>query len=380
MEGSWVKLYNILLYKDMWFKTTAEQKVIFLNILLLANHKQKSWVYNGERYSANKGEFITSLDSLVKLGGKDITKQKVRTALKKFEKMGFLEDKSCNRHRRISIVNWDKYQDYCKLEDMDIGFKYQHGTWIKLHRSMLKEDGWIRASAKEKIIKITLLLMVDENTTLEIWKRKIYRFKLGDIKTKLEDIRELSGKDISVQNVRTALKNFEKSKFIKTISCNEGRIINIINFKDYIGNKDGEEEEKVEKDTKKNIKKINKKELKRREKLLEDEQRMKRYEEEFKSFQYYLGRYDTLKYYSKLYGICEFDNGDILMEVRLAETYGEDELIEAMRISCMNGVRSFRYVEGILKNWEVDKKLKENIKKDREEKPGRKEHPLFLFV
>lgn len=112
MEG-WVKLYRELLGKPIWLKSTPEQKTVLITILLSANHKKSEWEWQGVKFKVNEGEFVTSLDSLVKSCGKGITIQNVRSALKKFESYGFLTNKSTKTGRLISIVNWGDYQ--CEL-------------------------------------------------------------------------------------------------------------------------------------------------------------------------------------------------------------------------------------------------------------------------
>ncbi|WP_222705389.1 hypothetical protein [Bacillus testis] len=96
--------------KPIWFESTPEQKTIFITLLMMANHQGKEWEWQGEKYTADPGQFITSLDSIVKNCGKGITIQNVRTALKRFEKYGFLTNQSTNKSRLITIVNWGIYQ------------------------------------------------------------------------------------------------------------------------------------------------------------------------------------------------------------------------------------------------------------------------------
>ncbi|RXI55927.1 conserved phage C-terminal domain-containing protein [Clostridium tetani] len=106
----WISLYRSLLDKPIWQCSTPEQKTIFITILLLANHKEREWEWQGQPYKCKPGQFITSIPSLVERCGKGITTQKVRTALNKFKKYGFLTDKSTNNGRLITIVNWELYQ------------------------------------------------------------------------------------------------------------------------------------------------------------------------------------------------------------------------------------------------------------------------------
>lgn len=109
MQG-WVSLHREILEKAIWTESTPEQKVILITLLLLANHKEKEWEWKGDRYKARPGQFVTSLKSIAEKSGKDVTIKKVRTALEKFEKYGFLANESTNKNRLITIVNWELYQ------------------------------------------------------------------------------------------------------------------------------------------------------------------------------------------------------------------------------------------------------------------------------
>ena len=97
--------------KAIWQNSSSEQKTILITILMLANHQTKEWEWQGSKFVVNPGQFISSLDSIAKKSGKDISIQNVRTALKKFEKYDFLTDESTKTGRLITIVNWKVYQE-----------------------------------------------------------------------------------------------------------------------------------------------------------------------------------------------------------------------------------------------------------------------------
>ncbi|MCP4762777.1 MAG: hypothetical protein GY870_13445 [archaeon] len=107
----WISLHRCLLGKAIWKHTTPQQKTILITLLLMADHQVNEWVWRGERFKTKPGQFITSLDSIVLNAGKGISVKMVRTSLKKFEKFGFLADKSTKTGRLITITNWDSYQD-----------------------------------------------------------------------------------------------------------------------------------------------------------------------------------------------------------------------------------------------------------------------------
>lgn len=106
----WVSVYRELTEKPIWLNSSPEQKTILITILLMVNHEEKEWEWKGQKYTVQPGQMITSLNSIVEKCGKGITTQNVRTALKRFEKLEFLTNKSTKQCRLITIVNWGKYQ------------------------------------------------------------------------------------------------------------------------------------------------------------------------------------------------------------------------------------------------------------------------------
>ena len=118
MEG-WIKLHRCLAEKAIWQDSTPEQKTILITLLMMANHREKEWIWKGEKFKAKPGQFVTSIDSIAKKSGKGITKQNVRTALFKFEKLGFLTNESTKTGRLITLTNWDKYQLHTDVANND---------------------------------------------------------------------------------------------------------------------------------------------------------------------------------------------------------------------------------------------------------------------
>lgn len=108
-EG-WIKLYRSTLTDPIWLKSSNEHKTIFTILLLLANHTENEWVWCGEKFRVERGQFITSINNIIEASGGTVTTQNVRSALKKFEKLKFLTYKATKTGTLITIANWDKYQ------------------------------------------------------------------------------------------------------------------------------------------------------------------------------------------------------------------------------------------------------------------------------
>ena len=117
MNSGWICLWRDLIDKPIWTCSTNEQKVILITLLCMVNHEPNEWEWQGEKYMVQAGQMITSVKNIVKkCKSKEITTQKVRTALERFEKYEFLTIKSTKKNSLITIVNWRKYQDK-KVDD-----------------------------------------------------------------------------------------------------------------------------------------------------------------------------------------------------------------------------------------------------------------------
>lgn len=112
MAGGYIGLHRCLLDKPIWFNSTPEQKVILITLLLMANHKKSEWEWKGQKFKARPGQFVTSLESIVKKSGNGISIQNARSALVRFEKLEFLTNESTKTGRLVTIVNWELYQEY----------------------------------------------------------------------------------------------------------------------------------------------------------------------------------------------------------------------------------------------------------------------------
>ena len=104
------------------------------------------------------------------------------------------------------------------------------GGWIKLYRQLLEKPIWLESSPEQKVILITLLSMANHEEKEWEWQGVPYKAKPGQFVTSLESIRKKCGKGISLQNVRTALKRFEKYEFLTNQSTKQNRLITIVNW------------------------------------------------------------------------------------------------------------------------------------------------------
>ncbi|PTJ91662.1 DnaD domain-containing protein [Staphylococcus simulans] len=106
----YLKLWRGIVEKPIWKQSTPEHKAILIQILIMADFSGNEWEYKGEKYTTKPGQFVTSLKSIAEECGKGISVQNVRSALARFERLGFITNESTKVNRLITIVNWGVYQ------------------------------------------------------------------------------------------------------------------------------------------------------------------------------------------------------------------------------------------------------------------------------
>ena len=102
MEG-WVSVHRKII--DWEWYTDSNVFRVFFHCLLKANHEPGVW----RGTDINRGQLITSVDKLSEQ--LELTKQNVRTALKKLKKTKEITIKTTNKYSLISITKYEDYQD-----------------------------------------------------------------------------------------------------------------------------------------------------------------------------------------------------------------------------------------------------------------------------
>lgn len=107
--------------------------------------------------------------------------------------------------------------------------------WFKVHRELYDKPIWVTSTPEQKVILMTLLSMANFEPKEWEWKGQRYKVQPGQFITSLPSIAEKCGKGVSIQNVRTALKRFEKYDFLTDESTKQNRLITIANWSIYQG-------------------------------------------------------------------------------------------------------------------------------------------------
>lgn len=110
MNNGWIKLHRKVLKDVIWKNLPAEQRIVFITLLLMTNHSENEWLWNSKKFNCKPGQIVTSLESIQDAAGNGISIRNVRTAIKNLEKLKFLTNESTKTGRLITICKWDKYQ------------------------------------------------------------------------------------------------------------------------------------------------------------------------------------------------------------------------------------------------------------------------------
>lgn len=107
MAEGWISLHRKI--KKHWIWQNSEYLKIWIDLLLRANHEEKKVLFNDELVVVKRGEFITSLKKLAKENNCSIGK--IRNTLDKLEYDTMIERNTTQKATRISICNYESYQD-----------------------------------------------------------------------------------------------------------------------------------------------------------------------------------------------------------------------------------------------------------------------------
>lgn len=112
MEG-WIKLHRKILDCNLWISDDDEpfdRRSAWIDLLLLANHRDKQIVFDGNAMTISRGQYVTSVRKLASrwLWGKDKTLRYLRL----LEELGMITKESDSKKTVINIVNYEVYQGY----------------------------------------------------------------------------------------------------------------------------------------------------------------------------------------------------------------------------------------------------------------------------
>lgn len=115
MVEGWLKLYRSIQNHWLWEDKPFSRGQAFIDLLLMANHKDNKILFNGELIEIKRGSRITSLRQLSDAWGWSTTK--VKKFLELLEKENMITVKSDNKKTLVTIENYGIYQDVGNAEE-----------------------------------------------------------------------------------------------------------------------------------------------------------------------------------------------------------------------------------------------------------------------
>ena len=102
MEG-WIKLHRKMVEWE-WYNDN-NVKIVFLHLLLTANHKEKKW----QGITIERGQKITSIQHLAE--EVNLKVRQTRTALSKLKSTNEIAIKTTSKYSLITVEKYSHYQD-----------------------------------------------------------------------------------------------------------------------------------------------------------------------------------------------------------------------------------------------------------------------------
>lgn len=107
-KGGWVSLYRKTIDSSVFQNSTNWH--VWSWCLLKANHKDRSFMFNGKDILVRRGQFITGREkALTEMP--DLSAQRYRTALNYLKSTSRITTKSTNKFTIITVCKYDNYQN-----------------------------------------------------------------------------------------------------------------------------------------------------------------------------------------------------------------------------------------------------------------------------
>ena len=109
-DGGWIKINRSIQESFIWDFARPQYGLAWIDMLMLANYKDKQIIFNGKLQTIKRGSFVTSL---VKLAERwHMNRRTVKSFLDVLKSDGMITYE-CTRHcTTVCIVNYEKYQGF----------------------------------------------------------------------------------------------------------------------------------------------------------------------------------------------------------------------------------------------------------------------------
>lgn len=205
MEG-WISLYKKFVNWE-WYQDT-NVKSVFIHLLLLASYEDKKW----QGRVVKRGQVIISSGNLA--SDLKLTRQQVRTALKKLQITDEISVESTNKYLVITIEKYSDYQSALQNNNHQTTNKTTIEATNKIIEESIEAKGMQEMSKNKVTNKTTNKITTSNklNTKLNYTKLNLLFLYLINKENQFENI-SLADK----QNIQTILKRLDL--YIENYSC-----------------------------------------------------------------------------------------------------------------------------------------------------------------
>ena len=117
MAEGWVKLHRKLMDNDLWKEKPFSRGQAWVDLIMLASHKDKEFLFDSVYLPIYKGEIITSKRKLGTRWG--WSNSKVDKFLFELEKVKILSVKSDTKKSTLKITNYEQYQGFDSIYEVE---------------------------------------------------------------------------------------------------------------------------------------------------------------------------------------------------------------------------------------------------------------------
>ena len=200
-EKGWIKLYRQLQECPLWYDEKFTKGQAWVDLLLLANHRDKKILFNSEMITIKRGQYLTSM---VKLSGKwKWNRKTVSSYLNMLEKEKMITKLSDNTKTLITIENYEMYQCTDELDGQPIGQPITQPIGQPRDNSLdinknIKND---------KNIKNNIMSISEANALFEeLWK--LYPRKKG--KGQISDAKKRKIEEVGKEQMIRAIERYKR--------------------------------------------------------------------------------------------------------------------------------------------------------------------------
>lgn len=135
MAFGWIKLYRQIQESDLWDSEEEpfDRRSAWVDLLLMANHEDKTVIFKGNPIVVKAGQRITSLRKLAERWNWSLNR--VNRYLDLLEKLNMIEKKSDNHKTLLTLVNYSKFQGGWNTDEYtdEYTHEYTDGTHTNTH-------------------------------------------------------------------------------------------------------------------------------------------------------------------------------------------------------------------------------------------------------